>query len=177
MIIHAASERTHLVDVFHHDRAGGLGVMGSLAMRAALLYAFSITLAFPGWIVHSFPRAADPMGFVLQIGALSALALMETGVFVLPMMFFHSKMKKAKELQLTKLDGVIADFHDSLLENSLSEEDHRRFGNTLTLRRIGESMHEYPFDLRMLAKVGGSAFLSPLLVIGQRVVEFVLGIV
>ena len=175
-IIYAASRQTRHVDVFHHDQAGGLGVMGFLAMRAALLYAFSIALAFPGWIIHSFPRSADPIGYALQIGALSALALMEMGVFVLPMMFFHSKMKEAKELQLTKLDGVIADFRDSLLGTSLSEEDHRRFGNTLTLRRIGESMHEYPFDLRMLAKVGGSAFLSPLLVIVQRMVEFVLGI-
>jgi len=173
IVIFAASKQVKHIDVFHHDLAGGIGVMGSLAMKTALLYIFSVSFMFPGWIMDKIWGIKN-IGFVLQLGALSGLAIMEIAIFLLPMIFFHHKMKDAKEKQLAKLDALIVNFHDSLVQNSIAEKDYKKFENTLTLRQIAKSMQEYPFNVRMLIKVSSIAFIPDLIVISQRVVEFML---
>lgn len=167
------SKLVHHVDVFHHDRFGGLGMMGSLAMRTALLCIFSVSIMFLGWIVGilQFP---EPLSSMLLFGGLLGLVILELAFFLLPMMFFHDKMKEAKEKKLSRLDALVVNFHDSLVENAVSEEDNKRFEKTLTLRQMAKSMHEYPFDLHMLAKVTSSTFIPFLIVVIPKVAESML---
>jgi len=122
----ATSRRVEHISVFNFDRAGGLSVMGSLAMRAALLYIFSVSFMFPGWI-FSPDLSLDlfRIDFLFLLGALSGLAMIEFGLFLLPMGFFRSKMKEAKEKYLVELDSKIADFYSHLTEGTTSRGDSK----------------------------------------------------
>jgi hypothetical protein len=140
------------IETLHHDRCGGLSAAGSLAMAAAMLYILSVSFMFPAWIV-SMSHAPDPIGLGLQIGALSSLAVMELAIFLLPMFFFHPIMKKAKDQQLTILDGRMMSLCDSLVKNSASDANSRQFRNVITAREMVRSMYEYPFNHDMLVKV------------------------
>lgn len=165
-----ASKRLDNIDVFHHDRCGGLSAVGSLAMRTAVLYILAVSFMFPGWIV-SLSYAPDPIGLALQIGALSSLVIMELAIFILPMIFFHSGMTKAKDGQLTRLDANVVSFRDSLSKNGASEGDDRRLSNIIALREIAQAMHEFPFNPGMLAKVITSASVPYLMAVAQSVIE------
>jgi hypothetical protein len=173
IVIYAASKRIHNIDVFHHDKSGGLSVVGSLAMRTALLYIFSVSFMFPGWIV-TVSSAQDPVSLGLQIGALSCLVIMELAIFLLPMTFFHSRMAEAKNTKLANLEARIANFHDSLTKDRTSDEDNRRFQNIVALRQIVLSMNEYPFNYGMIAKVSFSATTPYIAAIFQVLVEPIL---
>jgi hypothetical protein len=168
-----ASRRVNNIDVFHHDRCGGLSAVGSLAMRTAVLYILSVSFMFPGWIV-SLSYAPDIIGLALQIGALSCLVVIELAIFLLPMIFFHSNMSEAKDRQLTSLDAQIVSFRDSLVGNKTSDADNRRFENTITLREIVRSMNEYPFRYGMLARVITSTSIPYLVALAQGAIEHVL---
>jgi len=168
-----ASKRVNNVEVFHHDRCGGLSAVGSLAMRTAVLYIFSVSFMFPGWIVSMF-YAPDPIGLALQIGALSCLVVMELVIFLLPMGFFHSSMEEAKDRELTSLDAEIISFRNSLVGKGASDADDRRFDNIVTLQQIARSMNEYPFNYGMLARVITSTSIPYLVVVIQNAIEHVL---
>lgn len=169
----ATARRVEHIDVFNFDRAGGLSVMGSLAMRAAVLYIFSVSFMFPGWI-FSPELSLDifQLGFLLLLGVLLCLGLIELGLFLLPMRFFRSKMKEVKEKHLVKLDSEITNFYSRLAENATSKGDNKKIEGIIALRQLAASMHEYPFNLHMLAKVGSSAILPLLIVVIQRIAEF-----
>jgi hypothetical protein len=172
IVTYASSTRVHDVDVFHHDRCGGLSIVGSLAMRTAVLYGFSVFFMFPGWIVWGgMAYPLDRIDLRLQIGTLSCVAIMELALFIAPMIFFHSRMNEARELKLTSLEAYIVSFYDSLVKNVTSDEDNRRFENTIALQDIIRSMNEYPFNYGMLAKVTTSAAISYLVVVSQSVIE------
>jgi hypothetical protein len=170
IVAYASSRRIHTINVFHHDQSGGLSVVGSMAMRTALLYIFSVSLMFPGWIVM-VSSAEDTISLALQIGALSCLVIMELAIFLLPMTFYHSMMAEAKNRKLVNLETRIATFHDSLTKDGTSDEDNRKFQNTVALRQIVLSMNEYPFNRGMLAKVSLSAAIPYIVAILQIVIE------
>lgn len=172
----ATSRRVEHIDVFSFDRAGGLSVMGSLAMKAAVLYIFSVSFMFPGWIFSpDLSLNLFRIDFLLLLGVLSGLVMIEFGLFLLPMGFFRSKMKTVKEKHLLELDSEIADFYSHLTENTTSKRDSRGIEGIIALRQLAESMHQYPFNLSMLAKVSSSAILPLLIVVLQKVVELGLG--
>lgn len=173
IISFAVSKRVQHIDVFHHDRVGGLGRMGSLAMRTALLCVFSVSIMFLGWIVGilQFPESTSS---VFLFGGLLSLGIIELALFLLPMMFFHEKMKQTKEKLLARLDALIVNFYDSLIKSVASEEDNKKFEKILTLRQMAESMHEYPFNLHMLVQVTSSVFFPYLILMIQKVGEFIL---
>jgi len=74
-------------------------------------------------------------------------------------------MKEVKEKHLVKLDSEIANFYRHLTENTTLKGDSKGIEGIIALRQLAESMHEYPFNLRMLAKVGSSAILPLLIVV------------
>lgn len=165
IISYTTSKRVKHIDVFNFDRTGGFSAMGSLAMRTAVLYVFSVSFMFPGWIFF------DPGFIALQLYALSGLVIVEFALFLLPMIFFHDKMKKAKEEYLIELDSHITDFYSHLTENTTSKEDRKEIECILKLRQIVESMHKYPFNLHMLAKVSSSAIFPSLIVVLQNAAD------
>ncbi|TET25849.1 MAG: hypothetical protein E3J73_05500 [Candidatus Bathyarchaeum sp.] len=172
----ATSRRVEQIDVFNFDRAGGLSAMGSLAMKAAVLYIFSVSFMFPGW-VFSPDLALDifQVSNILFLGVLIGLVMIEFGLFLLPMGFFRSKMKEAKEKHLARLDSEIANFYGHLTEDTTSKGDNKGVEGIIALRQLAESMHEYPFNLQMLAKVGSSAIIPLLIVLLQKAAELALG--
>ena len=84
-------------------------------------------------------------------------------------------MKEVKEKHLVKLDSEITNFYSHLTENTTLKGDNKGIEGIIALRQLAESMHEYPFNLHMLAKVGSSAILPLLIVVIQRIAEFGLG--
>lgn len=188
--------KSERIDVLNSDRAGGFSLMGSLAMRSAMLYIFSVSIMLPGWIFSSdvYPIFSQ-ISVILLLGVLSSLGIMEVGLFLLPMYFFHEKMKEAKERFLDRFDTQIAGIYKPLplsitqkREGEESESDanmqlalHQiaeclEVESKLALRKEARSMHEYPFNPRMLAKVSSSAILPLLIVVLQRAVEYGLGL-
>jgi len=162
------------IDVLNADRAGGFSLMGSVAMRSALLYIFSVSLMLPGWIFSTdISQGVFQLSDLLLIGVLISLGIIEFGLFLLPMWFFHKHMKKAKRECLSKLNVKIADLYSHLAENRVSERDSQEILSTLALREEADLMHEYPFNPRMLAKVGSSAIIPVLLVLPLEVIQFV----
>jgi hypothetical protein len=99
---------------------------------------------------------------------------MELAIFLLPMMFYHAKMREAKNMKLANLEARIASFHDSLAKDRTSDEENRKLQNTIAIRQIVLSMNEYPFDRGMLAKVSFSAATPYLVAILQIVLEPIL---
>lgn len=85
------------------------------------------------------------------------------------------KMKEVKEKHLVKLDSEITNFYSHLTENTTLKGDNKGIEGIIALRQLAESMHEYPFNLHMLAKVGSSAILPLLIVVIQRIAESGLG--
>jgi len=162
------------IDVFNFDRAGGLGAMGSLAMKAVMVYVFSVSFMFPGWIFSPDVPNVFQVNLLLY-GVLLSLAMIEVGLFLLPMRFFRSKMKEAKEKHLAKLDSEISNFYSHLKENTASKGDNKGIIGIIALRQLAESMREYPFNLQMLAKVGSSAIIPLLIVLLQKAAELALG--
>jgi hypothetical protein len=170
VVAHEVSKQVHRIDVFDHDRSGGLSIIGSYTMRTAMLYIFSVSFMFPGWIITVF-SSMDLVSLVLQIGALSSLVGMELGIFLLPMTFFHWKMMEAKNEKLTKLEAYIAGFNDSLTNGRVSDRENRKLQNTIALRQIALSMTEYPFNLGMLAGVSFSAATPYIVAVIQLALE------
>lgn len=176
-ISYATSRRVEHIDVFNSDRAGGLSLMGSLAMKAAVLYVFSISIALPGWFFSpDFSLDLFQADLLLFLGVLSCPVMIEVGLFLLPMGFFRGKMKEVKEEHLVKLDSEIANFYSHLTENTTSKGDSKGIEGIIALRQLVGSMHEYPFNLRMLAKVSSSAIIPLLIIVLQKVVELGLGL-
>lgn len=172
VVAYVASRLVDNIEVFHHDRCGGLSPVGSLAMKTSLLYILSVSFMFPGWIARvTISRTPDPIGLPLQIGALSCLVAMELGIFLLPMMFFHPSLNKAKEEELANLDKRIVNHRYSLTKDATSEEDDRRFESTVTFRQMAQSMYGYPFSYGMLAKVITSASTPFLTAAIPKVIE------
>jgi len=150
--------------------------MGSLAMRAAVLYIFSVSFMFPGWIFSPDPSIdIFQVNLLLLVSVLLCLGIIEFALFLLPMRFFRSKMKEVKEKHLVKLDSEITNFYSHLTENTTLKGDNKGIEGIIARRQLAESMHEYPFNLHMLAKVGSSAILPLLIVVIQRIAEFGLG--
>ena len=78
----ATSRRAEHIDVFNFDRAGGLSVMGSLAMRTTVLYIFSVSFMFPSWI-FSPDLSVDifQVNLLLLLGVLLCLGMIEFALF------------------------------------------------------------------------------------------------
>lgn len=172
----ATSRRVEHIDVFNSDRAGGLSVMGSLAMNGAVLYVFSVSFMFPGWIFSpDRSLGAIPLDLLFLLSVLLCLIMIEFGLFLLPMRFFRSKMKEVKEKHLVKLDSEIANFYGRLTEDTTSKEDSKGIEGIIALRQMAGSMYDCPFNLSMLAKVSSSAIIPLLIVALQKVIESGLG--
>ena len=152
---------------FYEDSLLGTGPMGSISLSLALIYFGGILIA--GVVFSSNPPLLALLLALTAVGAIS---------FLLPLASIHSRMRDAKERELSEVRrkfGVVLKGLDNPDANSEHSAlaDLRNFQTHDYLERKAENIRTWPFDFQVLEKFL-AIILSVIAILLSRIIQIVL---